>query len=388
MKTFHCTCGQLIFFQNVSCVNCRRELGFLPDSLTLASLDPVEKGLWRPTTKEARGSLYKKCQNYEKENVCNWMVPQQDQDAEFCVSCRLNEIIPDLSVEENRNRWARVEDAKRRLVYTLIRLKLPLKNKVSDPLQGLAFRFLGDQTNPDGSITKVLTGHDQGVITLNITEADDATREKMRNDMKEPYRTLLGHFRHEIGHYYWDRLVAGTNFLESYRQLFGDERSDYNQALASYYQSGATTNWQEKHISAYSTAHPWEDWAETWAHFLHMQDVLETASDFGLVGQQLLLDPKTDQNPQPDVRAAAKSNSVTTKKQTNPGRSHNSQERSKFDAVIISWSQLAIALNSINRSMGLPDLYPFVLSSAVIDKIRFIYEVISFQPKTASAAHS
>src|ERR1700691_1801686 len=140
MKTFHCTCGQLIFFQNISCVNCHRELGFLPDRLTLTSLDPAEKGLWLPTTKEAQGALYKKCVNYEKENVCNWMVPRQEQDAEFCFSCRLNEIIPDLSMEANRNLWARVEDSKRRLVYTLIRLKLPLENRVSNAQQGLAFR--------------------------------------------------------------------------------------------------------------------------------------------------------------------------------------------------------------------------------------------------------
>jgi hypothetical protein len=385
MKTFHCTCGQLIFFQNVSCVNCHRELGFLPDCLMLTSLDPAENGLWRPTAKEVQGTLYKKCLNYEKENVCNWMVPEREQDAEFCVSCRLNEIIPDLSLETNRNLWARVEDAKRLVVYTLMRLDLPLESRSLNPQQGLAFRFLSDKINADGSISKVMTGHEQGVITLNIAEADDSTREKVRNAMKEPYRTLLGHFRHEVGHYYWDRLVGGTAFLESYRQIFGDERSDYNQALVNYYKSGAPANWQEKHISAYSTAHPWEDWAETWAHFLHMQDVLETANDFGLVGKQILLDPKTDLNA-PDGRAGA--NNVLPKNQSDRGRSQDSPERSKFDAVIFLWSQLAIALNSINRSMGLPDLYPFVLSPAVVEKMRFIYEVISSHSKTAAAAHS
>ena len=384
MKTFHCTCGQLIFFQNVSCVNCRRQLGFLPHSLTLTSLDPAESGLWRPTTKEAQGSLYKKCLNYEKESVCNWMVSEQDHDTEFCVSCRLNEIIPDLSIETNRNLWARVEDAKRRLIYTLIGLRLPLENRVLNAQQGLAFRFLGDQINPDGSTSKVLTGHEQGIITLNIAEADDATREKVRTAMKEPYRTLLGHFRHEIGHYYWDRLVAGTNFLEPYRQLFGDERGDYNQALANYYRSGAPAAWQEKHISAYSTAHPWEDWAETWAHFLHMQDVLETANDFGLVGKQLL-DPKTDQKPLPGVKSDTKSNDALPKDQSDLGQS---SERSQFDGMILSWYQLAIALNSINRSMGLSDLYPFVLSPAVIEKMRFINEVVSSHSMAANFAHA
>lgn len=355
MKTYTCVCGQLIFFQNVTCINCGRELGFLPEELRLGSLEPAGDGLWQaPGSEQSGGLLYGKCQNYVKGAICNWMISEKEEDETFCASCRLNEIIPDLSNEINRSLWALVEGAKRRVIYSLIRMNLPVANKKDNPDGGMAFRFLSDRINPDGSTSKVLTGHDNGVITLNIAEADDATRESVRHAMKEPYRTLLGHFRHEIGHYYWDRLIRDTALLERYRELFGDERGDYLKALSEYYKTGAPTGWQDHYISAYATAHSWEDWAETWAHFLHIQDALEVANDFGLVGKRILLDPR-------DTKVQARV----------------SQQQSNFDDVIVAWSEFAVALNSINRSMGLPDLYPFVLSSSVVEKLRFVYEVVS-----------
>ena len=352
MKTHRCVCGQLILFQNAACLHCKRELGFLPDLLRLTSLDPESNGLWRPTAEEGRGILYRKCQNYAEARVCNWMIPPNENDA-FCLSCRLNEIIPDLSNQQNRTLWARIENAKRRLLYGLIRLNLPIQSKKDDPQQGVAFRFLSDVANPMGGTSVVMTGHEQGIITLNIAEADDAKRETIRHAMKEPYRTLLGHFRHEIGHYYWGRLVRESKFLEPFRQLFGSEQSDYTQALNRYYKSGSPANWQERHISSYATAHPWEDWAETWAHFMHMQDALEVATDFGLAGKRIFLDP-LDKNDK---------TWLTSKRMT-------------FEEVIGSWSELAVSLNSFIHSMGLPDLYPLVLSPAVVAKLGFLYEVI------------
>jgi hypothetical protein len=351
MKTYHCICGQLIFFENVVCVNCGRALGFLPDLLCLSSLEPGKDGLFTATAPEAVNRLYKKCRNYEQQAVCNWMVPSEKTKECYCTSCRLDEIIPDLSIDKNRVLWQLIENAKRRLVYSLISMKLPLQNKLDDPKRGISFRFLAE---PPNSATRVLTGHDDGIITLNIAEADDAEREKIRLSMKEPYRTLLGHFRHEIGHYYWDRLVAGTSYLEPYRALFGDETVDYNQALQNYYASGAPVDWQNNFVSVYSTAHSWEDWAETWAHYLHIQDTLEVALDFGLVDKRLRLEPRQE----------------TSGPWFAP-------KQKKFEEVIDAWSQLTIALNSINRSMGLHDIYPFVLSKPVVDKLRFIAEVIA-----------
>lgn len=353
MKTYTCTCGQLLFFENVSCVNCHRDLGFLPDLTCVSSLDPAkEQGLFIPTAVEAKGQTYKKCQNYTGAGVCNWMIPAENPEP-FCVSCRLNVMIPDQSVPQNVVLWGLTEAAKRRLVYSCLRLKLPLANRVEDPKGGLGFRFLADTIGPDGKIQRVITEHDNGLITLNIAEADDAAREKMRLNMKEPYRTLLGHFRHETGHYYWDRLVLTSKFLEPFRQLFGDERQDYNECMKKYYATGAPATWQESFVSVYSTMHPWEDWAESWAHYLHIQDTLEVASDFGLVGKRIKIDPKGDAD----------------------GTSASVKPR-PFDQVLDAWAELTVALNSINRSMGLRDLYPFVLSKPIVDKLYFISEVI------------
>lgn len=357
MKTYTCTCGKLIFFENVTCIACGRELGFLPDILRVSSIESAGSGLYKATDAKDANPLYRKCRNYEKETVCNWMIPvssaAKDDKEIFCVSCRLTSTIPNLSVGQNHDLWARMEIAKRRLVYSLLNLKLPIASKTEDPRQGLAFAFLEDEVKPDGTMSKVMTGHDNGLITLNIAEADDAMREKTRMAMGEPYRTLLGHFRHEIGHYYWDRLVRGTKFIEPFRNLFGNEESDYGQSLQRYYAQGAPTNWQDNHISSYATSHPWEDWAESWAHFMHIQDALEVANNFHLVGKSIRLD-----SGMPDNKAGSFAG------------------QSNFEEIIRAWAELAIVLNSLNRSMGHSDTYPFVLSTPVVNKLGFIYEVI------------
>jgi hypothetical protein len=350
MKTFSCTCGQLIFFQNVFCVACKKELAFLPDSVTLSTLEPASNGLFTAASSDGN-RLYKKCQNYDRESVCNWMIPEDEPEV-FCQSCRLNELIPDLSLEGNHTLWAAMELAKRRLLYSLLSLHLPISNKTHDPEKGLAFRFVSDVVNPDGSVTRALTGHDNGIITLNIAEADNGLREKTRLAMNEPYRTLLGHFRHEIGHYYWDRLVRDAKFIDGFRQIFGDEQANYAESLQTYYANPVPADWQDRYISAYATAHPWEDWAETWAHLLHIYDTLEVANDFGLKGKSI----------RKGSRLAKKISAAK------PGR---------FDAMIEEWLRLVVVLNSMNRSMGHQDLYPFVLSPRVIEKLRFASEVMT-----------
>ena len=353
MKTYTCSCGELLFFENISCVSCKRELGFLPDLICVSSLEPASNGLFAPNMPEAGGRLYKKCQNYSQSGVCNWMIPVEINEC-FCVSCRLDTVIPDQTIAHNVLLWGLIEAAKRRLVYSALRLKLPLANRTDEPERGLGFRFMADTINPDGTSAKVITEHDHGLITLNIVEADDGAREKIRLGMKEPYRTLLGHFRHETGHYYWDRLVLNSKFLVPCRAIFGDERLSYEDAMKTYYGSGAPTDWQDHYISMYATMHPWEDWAETWAHFLHIQDTLEVAVDFGLVGRRIKIDPTGD--------AEGQKTSLKAK---------------PFEEVMEAWAELTIALNSINRSMGLRDLYPFVLSQPVVEKLHFISEVIA-----------
>jgi hypothetical protein len=225
----------------------------------------------------------------------------------------------------------------------------------------LAFDFLSDLDNPAPAASSVMTGHADGVITINLAEADDAERERRRRQMQEPYRTLLGHFRHEIAHYYWDRLVAGSAKLEEFRQIFGDERADYGQALQHYYASGAPADWDRHFVSAYAAAHPWEDFAETWAHYFHMVDTLETAGSFGLA-----VTPKV-------------SKGLAT-------RINFDAHKAGMKRLIDAWLPLTFAANSMNRSMGLPDLYPFVLSPPAITKLTFIHERIHAQ--TARQAES
>jgi hypothetical protein len=48
-----------------------------------------------------------------------------------------------------------------------------------------------------------------------------------------------------------------------------------------------------------------------------------------------------------------------------------------FDRILQNWLPLTYALNELNRGMGLPDLYPFVLSAPAIEKLRFVHEVLN-----------
>src|SRR5262245_38669455 len=213
----------------------------------------------------------------------------------------------------------------------------------------MAFKFMSDAVPGDPPVT---TGHAGGVITLNVAEADDAERERRRMALGEPYRTLLGHMRHESGHYYWDRLVKNGPDLDGFRALFGDERPDYGAALQQYYEQGPGPDWPALYLSAYASAHPWEDWAETWAHYLHMTDVLETAAACGLS----LRPGRADE---PALKTGAQNRA--------PGL---------FERLTSDWFSVTYVLNNLNRSLGLPDGYPFVLSPPVIEKLRFVHETI------------
>jgi hypothetical protein len=346
MKLFSCqACGQVLYFENVRCEHCGHVLGYLPDKGTLSALEPLEDGSFKALA--APEKPYKYCQNYQ-QGVCNWMVPADDAGG-YCAACRHNHLIPDLTVEGNNLLWARLEAAKRRLFYTLLRLGLPLENRVDDPVHGLSFDFLAD--NQQSHAQGVMTGHDNGLITLALREADDAVREQARGEMGEPYRTLLGHFRHESGHYFWDRLVAGDEIkLANFRALFGDERADYAEALQKHYSQGAPPGWQNEYVSVYATTHPWEDFAETWAHYLHIVDTLETARAFGI---------------KVSPRAARGELSAVV--------DFDSHNAASMDQLIDAWLPIAFAVNSLNRSMGQPDLYPFVLALRTIEKLAFVH---------------
>lgn len=353
MKVFGCQgCGNLLYFENIRCESCGRVLGYLPDLTEISALEPRGGDSWAALANQ--GVAYRFCRNHAL-GVCNWMVPADSGEA-FCAACRHNRTIPDLSVPGNALLWGRIEAAKHRLFYGLLRLGLPLENRTDDPDHGLAFDFLQDM--PEGHAHGVMTGHDNGLITLALREADDATREKVRGEMDEPYRTLLGHFRHESGHYFWDRLVArDPAWLDGFRALFGDDRRDYAEALRIHYAQGAPSNWQEDFVSLYATAHPWEDFAETWAHYLHIVDTLETAGAFGL-----------------KVRPRRARGAIAATIDFDPYRA------ASMEALMAAWLPVEFATNSLNRSMGLMDLYPFVLSPRVTQKLGFVHALVRRQP--------
>ncbi|WP_017925762.1 putative zinc-binding metallopeptidase [Thioalkalivibrio sp. HL-Eb18] len=366
MQLFECeSCGSVIYFDNTYCNRCGYRLGFLPDRLELSALEmagdalyssgePIPGGLWR-VAGEPDGPLYRQCRHYAVDAVCNWMVRHDDPEG-YCRACRLNRTIPDLSVPGNARLWERLETEKRRLVYSLLRLGLPVVSKQTDSA-GVAFDFLADPNPAFYEGGGVVTGHANGVITLNIAEADPAVRESMREAMAEPYRTILGHFRHESAHYYWDRLIRGTRWHEYFRGRFGDERIDYDEALRRHYEDGPPSDWQNHFVSAYASSHPWEDWAETWAHYLHIVDALDTAAAYGMdvapsVGEAARLGPQG-------------------------GQSHfDAYATDDPDALVAHWLPLAAALNSLNRSMGHAHVYPFVLTPEAISKLGFVHRVI------------
>lgn len=352
MRVFHCDhCEHLLFFENVTCVRCWRALAFLPDAMAICSLDHVGGENWR--SPGAEGRFYRLCRNYTQHDVCNWAVPAEDPH-ELCSSCRLTRGIPDLSKPGNKQAWYKLEVAKRRLVYSLLSLGLPTMNRIDDPEHGLAYEFREDPDDP--SLPRVMTGHASGVITINMAEADDAERERRRLAMHEPYRTLLGHFRHEVGHYYWDRLVAESGRLEACRAIFGDEREDYAQALKRHYDNGPPMDWVERYVSSYASSHAWEDWAETFAHYLHMSDTLETAAATGMS-----LRPRRPDDP----TLTAKPPEVVL---------------NRFDRMINDWFPLTYVLNSLNRGLGVGDAYPFVLPTPAIEKLRFVHETVAAAP--------
>ena len=348
MKLFKCqVCGQLLYFENMRCERCGHRLGYLPESNTMSALEQENDAL-RPLATPDR--LYRFCDNAAYE-ACNWLVPVESGER-FCIACRHNGIIPDLTDRQNLLAWRKLESAKHRLFYTLLRLDLPLQNRVDDPKDGLVFNFLAD--SPAGTGPKVMTGHDEGLITIAMVEADDAERERRRTAMGEPYRTLLGHFRHEVGHYFWDRLVRDGGRLDECRAVFGDDRQDYEEALKIHYNVGAPPDWQETYVSMYATTHAWEDFAETWAHYLHIVDALEMAGSFGLQ-----VHPELDRTGELEAEV-----------------DFDPYAALDIRAMVDAWIPLTFALNSLNRTMGQQDLYPFILTPKVIRKLGFIHDLV------------
>jgi hypothetical protein len=336
VRDFTCpNCGQHLAFENSLCLSCGSALGFSLSGMALLVI--AAEGDDRHAGAVEAGE-YELCANLHLAE-CNWLVKAEPV-PRLCVSCSLTRTRPNDSDTAALAAFAVAERAKRRLIAELAELALPIVGRDQDPHYGLAFDMLSSAKQ------KVFTGHHNGVITLDLAEGDDVHREQLRKEMAEPYRTLLGHVRHEIGHYYFYRLVEPSPpYAQRFRELFGDPHADYPEALERHYQEGAPAGWEEKFVSTYATMHPAEDWAETFAHYLHIRDTLDTCAAFGM------------------APAAA----TLARRALGP---------SGFDTIIEMWLPLAWALNMVNRSMGRHDLYPFVLPVPVLDKMRFIHTVI------------
>lgn len=346
MRVFSCqNCGQLLHFENTLCLQCGSKLGFVPELLTLSTCIPNPDGIL--TAAVQRDRPMKRCANYAKIS-CNWLVAA-DSKKGFCLACDLNRTIPDLDTPGNLKKWDEIEAAKRRVVYTLRRLGLKTGPSDGEDKPGLQFDFLADEPGEP-----VLTGHFNGLVTINIAEADSAEREKRRQELGELYRTMLGHLRHEVGHYYWDLLVRNGGRIDKFRAVFGDESESYGAALKRHYAKGPPDDWQSEYVSAYATMHPWEDFAETWSHYLHMVDTLDTAASFGMI-----VDPLVSN----DIKFNAKIE-------------FDPYGTARFFDLIRAWIPMTVAMNSLNRSMGQRDLYPFALSNPAIRKLCFIHDLV------------
>lgn len=366
MQTYRCLCGNRLFFDNTCCLSCQREVGWCEACARITALEPPAAE--SPVVdyrcgNTACGSTIRKCSNYIVENICNrCYVPGPDDviadaaapaalppvpDAppslpnRLCTSCQLTETIPDLSIDGHRVKWARLEAAKRRLLYTLDRLKLPYAD--ADPRLTFDFKAdyvpLEDEWRNSGSAEVVYTGHAGGKVTINIREADDAERERLRVEFQEAHRTLIGHFHHEIGHYYWELLVLKSR-EKDFVKAFGDHRTpSYADAMKAYYENGPRPDWNFSFISAYASAHPWEDFAECFALYLDIVSVLDTVA-------QLF---KTNQT--------------------------NFRCRS-VAPLVERYQAIGVTINELNRTVGLLDLAPEVIVAPVVEKLEFIHKLI------------
>lgn len=372
-RAYECQCGRPVYLRNSQCLACGTALGYVIERLGVVPLTPgAQPDTWA-VHDDPQGPAWRRCANFSTAAGCNWMVPLPageggtgdhagDLADGFCLACSTTRTIPDLSVEGNEELWRKLEGAKRRLLSQLLALGLPVHTRFTDPVHGMSFDFLSSVPGQ----SHVMTGHQSGVITLNAEEAEDAVRERIRAEMREPYRTLLGHFRHEIGHYYWDLLVPGTPWHDGFRALFGDESVDYGASLQTHYDNGPPPDWALRYVTSYASTHPWEDWAETWAHYLHMADTVDTALSFGVNAANVelsrdLFELKDLWQPEHEGAQA-------------------------FLDFLNGWVRLTNVLNELSRSMGQADHYPFVLPHAAVGKLQFIHQLVAAQREAPAAA--
>ncbi|CAD5250969.1 MULTISPECIES: zinc-binding metallopeptidase family protein [Halomonadaceae] len=263
---------------------------------------------------------------------CNWIAPEEGA---FCRACAMTALAPDPSLPNAIPNWAKTEAAKRWVLDNLGRWHW---FRPEDPGAPPVFHLLAEGRTP------VPMGHIEGVVTISVAEVDPVLVTTRREALEEPYRTMIGHMRHEISHMLWWRLSLREDFLDAFREMFGDERQDYTAALQRHYTDGPPPDWKERYLTTYASAHPHEDWAETAAHLLHLTDIADSFAASDLSSPEL--------------------------------PSHQWEPYAEPDAerLIYVAASLTVGVNHVNRSMGLPDLYPFVLSETARHKLAFVHD--------------
>jgi hypothetical protein len=337
MHVFRCDhCDEVVAFDAASCPTCRTQLGYVSEQGTIRALTPASPVLFEVAGHDGR---WWRCLNTAWG--CNWMLPASTGDV-WCRSCRLTRGRPDQFRRDAVEVWAKAEAAKRRLVHQLDALGLPVEPRSDEHPDGVAFDLV--HLTEDTPVT----GHLHGVVTLDLAEADDQHRDRVRRLLGEPYRSVIGHLRHEMGHYYLERLVVRTDQLDAFRRLFGDERADYRRAMDTHYGSVAPAFDPSRYVSAYAVSHPLEDWAESFAHYLHVVDATETA-----VAHHLGCSPA-------DHRSGV-----------------GSRRTVEFGDVLDEWRAINLGLTAVAESLGVAPLYPFELVGAVADKLAFVHDRVA-----------
>ncbi len=332
------SCGFVAFLDRQHCERCNARLGFHHPTLTFRELvdgaATIDGRRWVP------------CSQWDWK--CNWLLAEDDERAR-CFSCRLNRTIPPFDDTIAREKLAETGIAKRRLLVQLMELGLPIVPYDEEP-GGLGFDLLSSYSGG-----RVITGHADGIITIDLAESLDEHREALRVVLGEPYRTMLGHFRHEIGHYYEQQLVSDEPLLSDCRALFGDERASYAEAIDRHYHHGPPEGWEEQYISSYATMHPWEDFAETWAHYLHITGTLTTAGRGAVRMDATRAHGLFDHDIVPRL----------------------SYLDATIEEILADWRWLSLMFNRINQAMGKSDLYPFTLVEPVAVKLGFVHRVVT-----------
>ncbi len=339
MERFRCECGNEIFYDSRFCEVCLRGVAFNPSTLKMAAFTSHES----VDITFMNGYQAKKCSNWIDFDTCNWSLPGNSPE-NLCYACQFNRTIPNQNrvnsgMPVNFFRWRKLEEAKKRTLYTLLSLGIAPVSGWKNSTRGLLFDFLENLEQEKTDAQPITTGYSNGIITINIAEADDVTRVTARSALNERQRTLVGHFRHETGHFFWDRLLRHLPLGGYFHEIFGEEKYEYRRSLNNYYEKGPPRNWHDGFISAYATSHPSEDWAETWNHYLLICECLQTAHAVGMLD--------------PDPAA------LTLREK------------------LRNWSRLAVTLNQLNRSIGLGDAYPFVITRRIEEKLNYVAAIIS-----------